>query len=150
MNLDHAVSWATRRKHGTLITLRADGRAQTSDIVYRFVDGTFVISITEERSKTKNMRRDPRAVLHISEPTTWSYVSIDGTVNLSEVTTDPTDDTSDALVDYYRNVAGSEHEDWPTYRQAMIDEQRLIATFQPSNAVGQINSDAPIESGSDE
>ena len=141
MNVDQAVSWAARRKHATLITLRADGRAQSSDIVYQVVDGRFVISITDGRAKTRNMRRDPRTVLHISDPSKWSYVSIDGTVELSQITTDPADDTSNALVDYYRSVAGGDHDDWPRYRQAMIEEQRLIATFRPSRAVGQLNSD---------
>ena len=31
----------------------------------------------------------------------------------------------DALVAYYRSIAG-EHPDWDEYRQAMVDEQRMI------------------------
>jgi len=141
MNIDRAADWASRRKHGTLITLRADGRAQSSDIVYRVVDGSFLISLTDGRAKTTNIRRDPRTVLHISAPDSWSYLSFDGITGLSAVTTEATDETSDALVDYYRTVAGEEHEDWSAYRQAMIDEKRLIATFTPGNVVGQINGD---------
>lgn len=140
MDLDQAIDWATQRKHAALITLRADGRAQSSDIVYQVVDGAFLISLTDGRAKTKNMRRDPRTVLHITEPSSWSYVSFDGTAELSEITTDPTDDTSNALVEYYRNVAGGDHDDWPAYRQAMIDEQRLLATIRPITAVGQIKA----------
>jgi PPOX class probable F420-dependent enzyme len=141
MNIDHAVRWAAARRHAVLITIRADGRAQSSDVLYGVVDGAFVISVTAGRSKTKNLRRDPRAVLHVSEPSTWSYVSFDGIVELSVVTTDPSDDTADALVAYYRLVAGGEHDDWRAYRQAMVDEQRLIATFRPGTAVGSVNSD---------
>jgi PPOX class probable F420-dependent enzyme len=140
VDLERAVAWAAGRTHGVLITIRGDGRAQSSDIVYRVVDGTFVISITEGRSKTRNLRRDPRAVLHVTEPSQWSYVSFDGTVELSAVTTDPTDDASNALVDHYRAVAGADHDDWPAYRQAMIEERRLLATFRPGTAVGQINA----------
>ncbi len=140
MNLEHAVAWAASRKHAILITIRADGRPQSSDIVYHVSDGMFLISVTDDRAKTANMRRDPRVVLHVSEPASWSYLSIDGTVELSTVTTDPADSTSDALVEYYRSVAGKDHEDWPAYRQAMIDEKRLIVTLRPGNAVGQINA----------
>lgn len=140
MDIDQAVRWAAGRIHGVLITIRADGRPQSSDIVYRVVDSTFAISVTDGRAKTRNLRRDPRAVLHISEPSSSSYVSLDGTVSLSRIATDPGDDTADALVDYYRGVTGGEHDDWATYRRAMVDEQRLIATFRPGRAVGRITS----------
>lgn len=138
MNLDTALSWAARRKHATLITVRSDGRPQSSDIVYCLGEAEFAISVTADRAKTANMRRDPRVILHISEPASWSYVSLDGTVELSAVATNPDDATSDALVNYYRSVAGDDHDDWAAYRQAMIIEQRLIATFTPTSAVGQI------------
>lgn len=138
MNVSDALAWAAQRKHAVLITLRADGRAQSSDIAY-FVDGDSVlISITDDRAKTRNMRRDPRVVLHITDPGAWSYVSFDGVVELSAVTTRPDDETADRLVGYYTAVAGQEHPDWDEYRQAMIDEQRLLVRFTPSAAVGQI------------
>ena len=138
MELAQAISWATDRRLGILITVRADGRPQSSDIVYAVVDGVFVISVTAGRAKTINLRRDPRAVLHISDEGQWSYVSLDGTVELSPPTTSPGDATSDALVDYYERVAGGPHPDWDEYRRAMIDERRLIARFTPTGAAGHI------------
>ena len=122
-----------------LITIRADGRPQSSDIVYALDDGVFVISVTAGRAKTINLRRDPRAVLHLSDEDQWSYVSLDGTVELSPPTTSPGDATSDALVDYYERVAGGPHPDWDEYRRAMIDERRLIARFTPTSATGHIH-----------
>lgn len=139
MNLSTAIDWAAARSHGTLITIRNDGRPQSSDIVYS-TDGTlFLISLTDDRAKTRNLRRDPRAVLHLSDPASWSYLSFDGTVELSAVTTSATDTTSDALVAYYETVAGRAHPDWAEYRRAMIDEKRLIASFIPASVVGQLN-----------
>jgi len=41
----------------------------------------------------------------------------------------------DQLVDYYRSGMG-EHEDWAAYRQAMVDDERLIATFVATSATG--------------
>jgi hypothetical protein len=32
------------------------------------------------------------------------------------------------LVDYYRRIAG-EHPDWDEYRQAMIDQKRVLVRF---------------------
>ncbi|MGI9608259.1 MAG: PPOX class F420-dependent oxidoreductase [Acidimicrobiales bacterium] len=138
MDLDTAIPWAAERTQGVIITIRRDGRPQSSDISYAFHDGAFEISITESRAKTKNMRRDSRVVLHISDRESWSYLSFDGTAELLPATTDPTDATSDALVDYYRRVAG-EHSDWDEYRDAMVSEGRLLARVTPASVVGQIH-----------
>jgi len=139
MDLHTATTWAAERKNAVLITLRKDGRAQSSDIAYASAGDRFLISVTAGRAKTSNMRRDPRVVLHITEPDSWSYVSFDGTVELSPEATDPHDATCDLLVDYYERVAGQAHPDWEEYRQAMVDERRLIATFVPSSVVGQVH-----------
>ena len=138
MELSEAIDWAADRRLGVLITIRADGRPQSSDIVYDIDDGVFMISVTAGRAKTANLRRDRRAVLHISDEKAWSYASLDGTVELLPVTTSPSDATSDALVAYYERVTGGPHPDWDEYRQAMIDEGRLIARFTPTSAAGHI------------
>ncbi len=139
MDLDAALAYASTTKHGVLITLRTDGRAQSSDVAFLVHDGTFVISLTDTRAKTHNMRRDPRVVLHLTDPSTWTYLSFDGTVSLSPVATTPDDATNDALVDYYERVAKRAHPDWDEYRRAMVAEQRLLATFTPTAVVGQIH-----------
>ena len=102
MDMTSALNWAESRADGILITIRKDGRPQSSDIVYSLRDGVFEISLTDSRAKTKNMRRDNRAVLHITDRPSWSYLSFDGTVELTPVTTDVTDATSDALVGVLR------------------------------------------------
>lgn len=139
MDISEAADWARSRQHAVLITIRADGRAQSSDVVYALDGETYLVSVTDNRAKTANMRRDPRIVLHLSEPGSWSYVSLDGTVELSPVTTEPGDATSDALCAYYEAVAGGPHDDWDDYRRAMIEEKRLLARFTPSSAVGQLH-----------
>lgn len=139
ITLDQAVEWASARKHAVLITLRKDGRAQSSDVSYTVIDDAIVVSLTATRAKTANMRRDPRVVVHITDPGTWSYVSFDAVVELGEVTTAPDDAAADALVEYYELVAGEAHPDWDEYRAAMIGEQRQLAYMRPASVVGQIN-----------
>ena len=139
MDLDTALSWAAGRTEAAIITIRRDGRAQSSDISYALSDGLFRISITDGRAKTANMRRDPRVVLHLSDRTSWSYLSFDGTVELSPVATESGDATCDALVEYYQSLAGQPHPDWNEYRLAMVDERRLIVRFTPTSVVGQIH-----------
>lgn len=138
MDLTTALDWAAARRDGVLITLRADGRAQSSDISYFVDDGTFLISVTDDRAKTRNMRRDPRVVLHLTDPANWSYLSIDGIAALTPVATTPDDATCDLLVRYYRGVRGGEHPDWDEYRRAMVADRRLVVQVRPTSAVGQV------------
>lgn len=137
ISVEEAVEWATEHRHAVLITLRKDGRAQSSDIAYAVIDDALVVSLTATRAKTANMRRDPRIVLHITDPSTWSYVSFDAVAELGAVVTSPDDAAADDLVDYYRMVVG-EHPDWDEYRAAMVEERRQLLTVRPTSAVGQI------------
>jgi len=56
-------------------------------------------------------------------------------VGLTPVAAAPDDDTTDQLVAYYRSVAG-EHSDWAQYRQAMVDDRRLLLKLTPTHAYG--------------
>jgi PPOX class probable F420-dependent enzyme len=138
MDLDEALKWAGKRSDGVLITLRRDGRAQSSDIAYWLHDGQFWISLTTDRAKTANMRRDPRVVLHITDRPTWSYLSFDAAAEVGAVAAAPDDAATEDLVAYYRAVAG-EHDDWDDYRAAMVRDGRLIVRLIPHSVVGQIN-----------
>lgn len=140
MDLDTALAHAATGRTAVLVTIRADGRPQSSDVAYTVDGSRFLISVTDDRAKTRNMRRDPRVVLHITDPSTWTYLSFDGTVELSPVASSPDDGTADRLVDYYRAVSGGDHPDWDEYRTAMVQERRLLVTFTPDGVVGQINS----------
>ncbi len=139
MDMDTALAWAADRTDAVIITIRRDGRPQSSDIAYHLIDGVFTVSVTADRAKTANMRRDPRVVLHLTDRPSWSYLSFDGTVELSPPAASPDDATADALVEYYEAVAGEPHPDWDGYRRAMVDEGRLLVRFTPTSVVGQIN-----------
>ena len=138
MDISPTLDWAAGHKHGVLITLRRDGRAQSSDVVYAVIDGAFWISLTDSRAKTRNMRRDPRVVFHITDPSSWSYASIDGVADLTAVATSPDDPVIDDLIAIYRTVSGGEHPDWDEFRAAMVEEGRLVAKVRPQSVTGQI------------
>tara|TARA_Y100001970_G_scaffold242092_1_gene306198 strand:- start:3425 stop:3850 length:426 start_codon:yes stop_codon:yes gene_type:complete len=139
MDLNQALEWAKEKSHGVLITIRKDGRAQSSDISFTLKEGKFCISATASRAKTKNLIRDSRAVLHITSPETWSYISFDGTVEVTAPAEELNDDINQELIDIYRQVLGQEHPDWDEFQQAMIEDQRLVLRFVPLHAVGMVN-----------
>lgn len=136
MTLEQALALAAGQHLGVLVTLRRDGRPQTSNIMYALQDRQVRISVTEDRAKTRNLRRDPRAVLHVSRPDGWTWAALDGTATLSPVTTTPGDETGRALADLYRQIAGQEHPDWDEFHQAMVAERRLLLTIDVTHAYG--------------
>lgn len=138
MEIIDALERAAQYKNATLITLRKDGRAQSSDIVFA-VDGNVIkISVTHDRAKTRNLLRDNRAVFHLSDPGSWSYLSIDVRADVSPVATAADDSTVDQLVEVYRAVAG-EHDDWDDFRASMVSEGRCVITLTPQSVTGQMN-----------
>jgi PPOX class probable F420-dependent enzyme len=137
MELEPAMEWAARRNHGVLITIRGDGRPQSSDIAYRVVDGRFEISVTDGRAKTANLRRDPRASLHVTRADFYAYAVIEARTEVTPVAAEPDDATVDELVEYYQAVAG-DHPDWDEYRRAMVADARLILRLHPEHAYGML------------
>ena len=135
MDIDRALAFAAGRRNALLTTLRADGRPQQSVIFFEADGDRFTISLTDTRAKTKNLRRDPRAALFIWGDDVFTWVGLDGRVELSPVARTPDDSVVDRLVDYYRRSNG-EHENWAEYRQALVDDQRLVATFIATSATG--------------
>ena len=135
-----ALAFARDHRQGVLVTLRSNGRPQLSNIVYGVDEAGLVrISVTADRAKAKNLARDPRASLHITQEDFWAYVVLDGDVELGPVVRAADDPAADELVDLYRSLAG-EHPDWDDYRQAMVRDQRLVIRLTPTHAYGVLPS----------
>ena len=140
LSLDDAFAFVGPRTHGVLVTLRGDGRPQLSNILYVPGPGhTVRISVTDSRAKTRNLRRDPRASLHVTSEDFWSYVVLDGTVDLSPVAASVDDPVVEELVEMYRESQG-EHPDWAEFRHAMVSQGRTVATLRATHAYGLVQS----------
>lgn len=122
-------------RHGVLATLKQNGLPQLSNVGYAFLDGRIMISTTHDRAKTRNLRRDSRAVFHVSKPDFYGYAVAECAAELSDVTTEPTDATADELVRVYRAIAG-EHPDWDEFRAAMVAEGRLVCRLRINRVYG--------------
>ena len=136
MEVADALEFARRNRHGVLVTQRRDGKPQLSNVIYHIDDqGVFRISITATRAKYHNLRRDPWAALHVTQQDFYAYTVLEGDVALSEPAANVDDATVDELVWYYEQLIG-QHEDWDTYRTAMVEERRVIARLHPGRAYG--------------
>jgi len=138
MELTDAIDFAREHRRGVIVTQKRDGRPQLSNVAYWIGDdGVIRISITADRAKYRNLQRTPLASLHVTREDFYAYVVVEADVELSEVAAAPDDATVDELVDYYRAVAG-EHDDWDAYRQAMVDDRRLVVRLKPTRAYGML------------
>jgi len=122
---------------GVLVTLKRDGRPQLSNVSHAYYPDERIIrvSITDDRAKTRNLRRDPRASYHVTAADRWAYTVAEGTAELTPVAQEPYDETVEELVRLYRDVLG-EHPDWDDFRAAMVRDRRLVLRLKVERAYG--------------
>jgi PPOX class probable F420-dependent enzyme len=122
MTPDEKRSFLRTHHRAVLVTRRADGRLQSSPVACGVTDdGRVAISITEDRAKTKNLRRDPRATLCVMNDAFYGeWIQVDGRAEIV-----PMPEALEGLRAYYRQLAG-EHPNWAEYDQAMADDRRVL------------------------
>jgi PPOX class probable F420-dependent enzyme len=122
---DGARAFLRTNHNAVLATFRRDGRPQLSPVGAGIDDeGRVEISSRTTAMKVKNLRRDPRISLCLLNPGFYGdWGQVEGT---AEIVDQP--EALELLVGYYRRIAG-EHPDWDEYRQAMIDEKRVLVRF---------------------
>jgi PPOX class probable F420-dependent enzyme len=110
-------------------TLMADGSPQITQ-VWVDTDGEHIlVNTSENRQKTRNVRRDPRVAVNVVDPNNaWRLASVRGKV--VDVTTDGADDLIDRLAQKYLG-----QEKYPSRRP---DEVRVTLKIAPEkvNEVG--------------
>ena len=131
-DIDEARRFLAENHRGVLATYRRDGKVQQSPVTAGLDEqGRVIISVTESRAKARNARRDPRVSLCVFNDNFFgSWVQVEGTAELADGP-----DRIDALVDYYRQLAG-EHPDWDEYRATMERDGRVLLRFEIERASG--------------
>lgn len=125
VDIASAQEFLRTNHRAVLATTRLNGRPQLSPVIVALDEaGRVVISTQETAIKVKHLRRDPHAALVVlNDGFFGEWISVEGT---AEIVSLP--DAMELLVDYYRSVSG-EHPDWDEYRQAMIDQRRVVVRF---------------------
>jgi PPOX class probable F420-dependent enzyme len=123
-------------RQGVLATIAADGRPQLSNVLYLWDPGERVarISTTADRAKARNLRRDPRAALHVSGDHFWQFAVAEGPVTVSDVAAEPGDRACRELLDMHSAHHGQLNED-DFYRQ-MIAARRLVVRLHVRRIYG--------------
>jgi PPOX class probable F420-dependent enzyme len=131
--VDDKVRAFLEENHASVVcTLKRDGTPHVARVDVGLVEGRLWSSGTEDRVRTKHVRTDPRATLFVMDPKSpqhWLGLECHVTV------LDGPDAVEQNLA-LYRAIAG-EPDDLDEYRQAMVDERRLIYEFDIKKAYGQ-------------
>jgi uncharacterized protein len=133
---DAAREWLAAHQRAVLITTRADGSPQSSNVLATFDGTAFRVSVTADRAKTRNLARDPRAVMHVLGEDFWAFASVSCTAGLSPVTREPGDEAGQALLATYEAIAGKPHPDPAEFFGVQVDERRLVLTLTATGVVG--------------
>ena len=121
MTADETRQFLRTHHRSVLTTRRADGRLQSSPVVHGVVGDAVAISVTQDRAKTRNLRRDPRAtLLALSDEFFGPWVQVDGDAEIIDLP-----EAMDTLTALYRQVQG-EHPDWADFEAAMVRDRRCI------------------------
>jgi len=137
MELEDALTVARNNREAVLTTIRSNGLPQLSNVLAAVgADGLIRISTTADRAKFKNLVRRPWAAVHVNGENFFSYVVLEGDVELSEVAQKPDDAAVDELVALYRALMGADHDDWDDYRRAMVADRRAVVRIRPTRAYG--------------
>jgi PPOX class probable F420-dependent enzyme len=128
VDLPELLEFVRPRHHLLLATTRRDGRPQVSPVSGGVDEqGRIVISTYPARAKTRNAERDARvSVVVLSDEWDGPWVQVDGDAEVLHMP-----EAEDALVDYYRCIAG-EHPDWDEYRAAMRIQGKSLIRVTPT------------------
>jgi PPOX class probable F420-dependent enzyme len=124
MTHDEALQFIGRNTRAVLATIKRDGRPQLSHISYTLDDdGIIKVSVTADRAKTRNLRRDPRATLSIIADDWHSYLVVEGTCTIID------DDPLPLLRRIYERIRGAAHPDWAEFDASMRRDGRVVLSI---------------------
>lgn len=129
-------AFVSQNIHGVITTFRKNGAAQMSIVSCGpFRDGV-AFTTTGDRAKLRNLIRNPKCSLLVSQPDWWGYVVLEGHAELLSPGKTSPEELRMALRDVYRVAGGGEHPNWEEYDQAMRDEQRSVVVVAPDHVYG--------------
>jgi len=128
--------WLTQHHQAVLITLRADGSAQSSNVLTAFDAGVFRVSVTAGRAKTRNLARDPRAIVHVLGGTFWGYASVSCSARLGRVSTQAGDEAGQDLLRLFNDISEAPHPNPREFFDVQVAEQRLLLSLSAESISG--------------
>jgi PPOX class probable F420-dependent enzyme len=124
------------QQFGVLATNKRSGHPHLTTMLYNWDPEARVVrfSTTADRVKVKQLRRDPRAALHVSAPDHWSFAVAEGEAEISDVTTVPGDATGQELLSMLPpEVRGDLGQ---AFFEQLVAEQRVVIRLKVNRLYG--------------
>jgi PPOX class probable F420-dependent enzyme len=128
---DKVKSFLEQNGQAVMTTLRLDGTPHMARVLVALVNGKLWSSGTQDRVRTKHLRRDPRCGLFVMGSNRYEWMGLD-----TEVAILDGPDAAEQNLELYRAAAG-EPDDLEEYLAAMVKEKRLIYEFDVKRSYGQ-------------
>lgn len=124
------------QQFGTLATNKSSGHPHLTTMLYNWDPEARIVrfSTTADRVKVKQLRRDPRAALHVAGGDVWSFAVAEGEAEVSEVTTVPGDATGRELLSLLPAFAESEDEE--AFLAQLVAERRVVVRLKVTRLYG--------------
>jgi hypothetical protein len=136
---DDEIEFVRKHRSAAMITVGADGFAKAVRIGFGLVDGKLWSSGTDQRARTRRLRRDPRCTLFVFDPG-FLYLTLETTVELIDGA-----EAVDFNVRLFRELQGRPagplswfggEYDEDRFREIMVEEGRLIYQFEVQRSYG--------------
>ncbi|MFF8836228.1 pyridoxamine 5'-phosphate oxidase family protein [Streptomyces sp. NPDC015130] len=126
------------QRFGTLATNKSSGHPHLTTMLFHWDAGERVVrfSTTADRVKVRQIRRDPRAAVHVPGGDVWSFAVAEGEAEVSEVTTTPGDATGRELLAMVPEAARPRGEDEAAFLAQLVDERRVVIRLKVSRLYG--------------
>ena len=131
--MDEGVRAFLQTHHSAAVaTIKPDGAPHVARVGVGLIGDVLWSSGTQNRVRTRNLRRDPRATLFVFDPrNAQSWMGIESRVRIMDGP-----DAPEQNLRLYRALAG-EPDDVEEYLAAMVVEERLIYEFTIDRTYGQ-------------
>lgn len=122
---------------GVLTTYRRSGRAQMSIVTVRPHSEGVAVSITENRIKFKNLRKDAACSILISATDWWSgFIVIDGTADMTWSGNSDSESLRLARQEIYSVTTHRRATDWDEYDRLVDEDKRVAPIIRPDHMYG--------------
>jgi PPOX class probable F420-dependent enzyme len=124
------------QQFGTLATMKRSGHPHLTTMMYSWDPEARIVrfSTTADRVKVKQLRRDPRAALHVSGGDVWSFAVAEGEAEVSDVTTVAGDAVGQELLGMIPEAARPE--DAETFLKGLVAERRVVIRLRVGRLYG--------------
>ncbi|MGW1987809.1 TIGR03618 family F420-dependent PPOX class oxidoreductase [Streptomyces collinus] len=125
-----------KEQFGTLATVKRSGHPHLTTMLYSWDPENRMVrfSTTADRIKVRQLRRDPRAALHVRGGDVWSFAVAEGEAEVSESTTVPGDAVGRELLGMIPQAAKPEDEG--AFLEQLVAERRVVIRLKVERLYG--------------